>query len=297
MSSRNFCFTLNNYTEEEEALLQNFDWKYIVYGHEIAPTTLTPHLQGFFKLQRDQKLTIRKCQEFLQNTVGVSRMSIQIARGSTSQNKAYCTKGTNIFEKGIPDEQGKRSDLQDVVDKIKSNAPLNEIIEDCTEQFIKFNGGILKTIALCAPPRTTKPLVYWLYGTTGSGKSRWAWENFPNAYSKDPSNKWWDGYYGQEVVIIDDFRPSKELPFNQLLRLLDRYPLTVEIKGASIQFNAKCIIITTPKNPTQTFERLEWVMEEQINQLLRRIDCTFEFIKGNPFRPAVCNANFEFEIN
>lgn len=289
MSGRNFVFTLNNYTEEDELKLQAYAWKFIIYGHEIAPTTLTPHLQGYFKLERNQKFTIRQCQHFLHETVNIATMSIQIARGTAAQNIEYCSKGTNIFQKGVPDEQGKRSDLSAVVDLIKAGNSINEIVDTCTEQFIKYNNGILKSIAILQTPRTIKPFVYWLYGSTGTGKSRWAWESYPEAYSKDPSNKWWDGYNGQPVVIIDDYRPCKEIPFNQLLRLLDWYPIMVEVKGVMIQFNAKIVIITTPKPPTETFERLDWIGDEQHQQLHRRIDCTFEFVKDSPFRPIVQN--------
>ena len=47
---RNYRFTFNNYKpEDEERLLELVPkpLKYIIYGHEIAPTTGTPHLQGF----------------------------------------------------------------------------------------------------------------------------------------------------------------------------------------------------------------------------------------------------------
>ena len=44
----------------------------------------------------------------------------------------------------------------------------------------------------------------WRYGPTGTGKSRTAHEDYPDAYIK-ANTKWWDGYIDQEVVIIDDF--------------------------------------------------------------------------------------------
>ena len=80
--------------------------------------------------------------------------------------------------------------------------------------------------------------------------------------------KWWDGYTQPPCVIIDDYRP-RLCPFNELLRLLDRYPVRVEYKGGSIHFNSQTIILTTPKSPRETWASRT---EEDIAQLIRRID-------------------------
>ena len=46
---------------------------------------------------------------------------------------------------------------------------------------------------------------YW--GTTGTGKSRRAWDEAGlQAYPKDPRTKFWCGYRDHEHVIIDEFR-------------------------------------------------------------------------------------------
>lgn len=46
--------------------------------------------------------------------------------------------------------------------------------------------------------------VFW--GKTGTGKSRRAWsEAGLNAYPKDPRSKFWDGYRGQDNVVIGNF--------------------------------------------------------------------------------------------
>ena len=115
---------------------------------------------------------------------------------------------------------------------------------------------------------------------TGSGKSRAAWEEHPDAYSKDPNTKWWDGYNSQDTVILDDYRPSKELPFNQLLRMMDRYPLTVEIKGGSVNFCPRLIVVTTSKNIRETFANLDWLDNENLCQMERRVEYYCQFGPG-----------------
>lgn len=63
---------------------------------------------------------------------------------------------------------------------------------------------------------------------------------------------WWDGYCGQKVVILDDYRPWW-CPFSFMLRLLDRYPIQVQVKGGFVNFVPEKIVITTPKNVEDTF--------------------------------------------
>lgn len=82
--------------------------------------------------------------------------------------------------------------------------------------------------------------VYW--GPTGTGKTRKAFEECPQAYWKEKGD-WWDGYTGEESVIWDEF--ANDIPITSLLRVLDRYPLRVPIKGGFIQFQAKRIILTS----------------------------------------------------
>ena len=78
----------------------------------------------------------------------------------------------------------------------------------------------------------------WFYGGTGTGKTREAVrlcrELYPDSWTMiDVSRGWFDGYDGQEAVILDDLR-SGHLAFAQLLRILDRYPCTVPIKGNTL---------------------------------------------------------------
>lgn len=48
---RRFCWTLNNYTEDDVASLQKDLTelcKFAIFGREVCPTTGTEHLQGFW---------------------------------------------------------------------------------------------------------------------------------------------------------------------------------------------------------------------------------------------------------
>lgn len=116
--------------------------------------------------------------------------------------------------------------------------------------------------------RDFKPTVRWFHGSTGSGKTRTAFELFPEAWISARGLKWWDGYDAHKAIIVDDFRKDF-CTFHELLRILDRYPYRVETKGSSRQLLASEIIITCPWAPDVLYASRS---EEDVGQLMRRID-------------------------
>jgi len=97
------------------------------------------------------------------------------------------------------------------------------------------------------------PAVHWLAGPPGCGKTRLAGANNPDVWISSVL-PWFDGYTGQQVAILDDYR-SGDLPFNRLLRVLDRYRLDCPVKGGFTYWNPKVIYITCPRVPQMEFVR------------------------------------------
>lgn len=59
-----------------------------------------------------------------------------------------------------------------------------------------------------AQPQPLDALVHeWHWGVTGTGKTRGVRERFPDAYLKS-NTKWWDGYNGEDQVILDEMTPN-----------------------------------------------------------------------------------------
>ncbi len=93
---KKFTFTLNNYTDQHiHDLVQFADiyLQYIKYGKEIAPSTGTPHLQGWFITKKEQsKKTI--IEEF------PGKAHIEIMRGTELENQVYVSKDNDVTELG-----------------------------------------------------------------------------------------------------------------------------------------------------------------------------------------------------
>lgn len=59
MVSRTWCFTLNNYEEDDIKRIKSIDFTRLVVGKEVAASG-TPHLQGFVTLAKAARLTRMK---------------------------------------------------------------------------------------------------------------------------------------------------------------------------------------------------------------------------------------------
>lgn len=263
-SSRNWCLTLNNPTPEDDGIMRKIckDFgKYGVLGYEVGEQG-TPHIQGYIEFKNAQTLAQLKKKH--------DRCHWEKRRGSQEEARDYCLKDGNYwesaeFEKNQP---GRRTDIELTRNLVKQGATMKQICEVASSyQSIRTAEVLYKYMEV---KRDWKPSVYWFWGATGTGKTRQAYEMVPDAYTSMANVKWWDGYSGDANVIIDDLRPH-DMPFNVLLRLLDRYPYRVECKGGSREFLAKTIIVTSPMHPEK------FSNEEDVKQLLRRIDEIKEF--------------------
>lgn len=275
---RSICFTLNNFTPEELTQLQtnvdNGDFKYIVYQQERGSAG-TPHLQGY--AQRDRPTSFTAWKGFIGQ-----RIHIEATRGTPQQNRDYCTKdadripGTLVVERGEIPVPGERRDLGAFVEACKDpSKSLTDLIDEHGDAFLRYNRGALAIRSAFASVRTFKTRIFWFYGSTGSGKTRAAHEIAPGAYWKQNS-PWWCGYdpLTHDDVIIDEYRCDFS-KFTFLLSLFDRYPLIVQPKGGNLNFRSRRIFVTTPLDPRTTWNTRS---DENIQQLLRRIECIVEFL-------------------
>lgn len=153
-------------------------------------------------------------------------------------------------------------------DRVREMAKSGELDQIPPDIFIRCYSQLVRIrVDYCVPTAIERTTTVY-YGPTGVGKSRRCWEQAGDlAYPKDPRSKFWDGYRGQENVIIDEFRGGIDI--SHMLRWLDRYPVIVEIKGSSTVLKTKKFWITSNLSPREWYPDID---EETMKALLRRME-------------------------
>lgn len=267
--ARNFCFTAFEYESDWERDLKTWDLvKYYSVGYEVCPKTDRHHLQGYIEFTEPVLAST------FWNRLR-TKCWCQARKKAALASQRYTQKGGNYEEFGAPSHQGKSDALVEFSSKLKSGVTMKQCALDDPPTYIKNNRGIEKWYSLCCVPRRNEvPDVTVVYGSTGSGKSRYAREQTSEErYVWHPQQgTWFDGYYGQKEIIMEEFRG--QIPLGMLLSLLDRYDSKVQSKGGMMEFNSTKIIITSPTHPDQ------WYKEDPLDdlqQLERRLTRLLNF--------------------
>lgn len=269
-----WCFTLNNYSEEEynhAVEISELQSKYWIIGKEIGDSG-TPHLQGYISLRRRRNLGGLR-------DLYSSRYHFEAARGTARQNREYCSKSGSFREGGDIPSSGKpkpksRDELaREFVSSYRTgNSGLAEFASSNPGTFYYSGYNLLRNTQLIIQPIHRPNIqVKWIWGDPGTGKSRTAHEELPEAYLKEPRTKWWNGYMHEKSVIIDDFGPCG-IDLNHLLRWFDRYKCLVETKGGMISLHADTFIVTSNFEPSDCFKDKDGIPHPQMEALYRRIE-------------------------
>lgn len=254
---RSWCFTINNPEDETEAGLPELPHERYCSWQLERGETGTRHFQGYVEFNQPVRLTQIKA------AGGPwARAHLEVRRGTRHQARDYSRKEDSRlagpWERGswTGGGSGARNDLVGVIECAKRTLSHRAVAEAYPEQYIRLHRGVERYIsAIDTRQREAPTELHILWGEPGTGKSRTALaEASAGAASVyylprgNGGNVWWDGYEGQDCVIIDDFYGW--LRWDTLLRLADRYPLRVEVKGGSTPFLSKRIYITSNKHWT-----------------------------------------------
>lgn len=277
---RRFVFTVNGNQLQLDTAFENlkkFRPTWLVVARETCPQTQRRHLQGACVIgQQMQFSTIKKIP-------GLERAHIESMKGTPQQSLVYCSKeDQNPYQYGQCPIEGKkdtRPDMHTAIAMLQEGLTVNDVIRSgdipVLATVARYTRGLDRISHALRTHSTTLPrvcpMVIWIHGSTGTGKTRSIHEFARSCgqplWTSPGSFQWFDGYDLHKLALFDDYRPSFG-KFDVLLRLLDRYAMSVPVKGGFVDWQPSILFITAPQPP-----RVMWNLrtEEALNQLSRRI--------------------------
>jgi hypothetical protein len=180
---------------------------------------------------------------------------LEPAKGNVKENVAYCSKDGKVIECGERPDDGGGKTQKEKWDRCRELAVQGNIEDIDSDLYVRYY-STLQRIAkdhMKRPENLESPCGLWIYGRSGSGKSHYARELCPDAYLK-MCNKWWDGYQGEDDVIIDDIDPVHKVLGHHLKIWLDKYPFIMENKGGARCIRPRRVVITSQYKIEEIFE-------------------------------------------
>lgn len=262
---------------------------YVVIGRETCPRTGRRHLQCYFEapnpktVSQWQDVVMDKPRAHVECRASWKPEGEEIAENKGDRAADYCKKDGDFIEYGtLAPGQGARMDLADCKTMIDEGKQMIDLYEKHFGTCVRCYRGLMNYKDLVdrkrrkeAEPEPKEVVVY--VGASGSGKSHHCWHDpdYRRSGYKYPllaENKvWFDGYEGEEVLWVDEFRGSV-FPFGLFLQVTDKWGARVEVKGGSVETFFKKILISTTvppgdwykcsnflKNPKQLWRRLTQV--------------------------------------
>lgn len=196
---KQFCFTLNNPTQEDRASLllvleaNESDVAYLCFGEEVGASG-TPHFQGFLQLKKRLSLSTVKA-------MLPGNPHLEVARGTFQQNRTYCSKDGQFLEMGeeIPTRQGQRTDLSEIQALLRDGVSLREIAHSHFASWVRYRASLTVYAAMVQiqpstprfaldsfPENWQRMILNWektqiLWGESGIGKTELALALLPGA--------------------------------------------------------------------------------------------------------------------
>lgn len=282
-----YCFT-HQLDEKDETPL-NFNeekMRYLVYQREIAPTTGKHHYQAYVQFKTPRTFT------------GALRIlpkgvHLEAAKGSPEQARDYCKKdstranGYQTVEHGVFSSQGRRMDINALVEDAKAGKSNLELLVNHTSAYAKYykfidriRADMLQERVKATPYRKISCKVY--YGPSGTGKTYRVWDRHSFDISKlyavpnirSQGTIWFDGYDGQDSILFDDY--NGQLPLQSFITYLDPYPKILPVKGSHMPAVYTKVYITSNFHPNEWYPD---ATEKEQRALLRRLN--IQYIDSN----------------
>ena len=137
--------------------------------------------------------------------------------------------------------------------------------------------------------------VHYLYGDSGTGKTRSIYEAHPAAdicritdYGTKGSIRF-DAYHGQPVLVFEEFH--SQIPIAAMLNYLDIYPLMLPARYNDRVACYTTVYITSNVPLDQQYPEIQKCKMETWRAFLRRIDTVLEFRRGGMIQEVIHEKN------
>lgn len=257
--ARGICFTMYQYETFLDKMRQHLkdEATYGVIGFEVCPDTGRKHLQGYVHYESQRSLN-----KFWKTW---NHCHVEAAVGTPLQAAEYCKEDGVYEEYGALPVQGHRTDWEKAVRDLKEKDVIDVILEQ--PQLAPTQRALREIKSMYLKPLHRDVKVIALWGKGGTGKTRWAFDNYPALYKK-PVGEWWDGYTGQKAILLDDYYGY--IRYSDFLHVLDIYPLNVPYKGGFIWVQYDVVIITSNKHPKYWYssQYWDWPLRRRLHKII-----------------------------
>lgn len=269
-------FTWNNPIHPaDKKRLCRMPFRYLRFQYEEGKQG-TPHYQGVFMCKNATTFSAIK------RRTGIPHLEAAIDPKAAA---AYCGKPEGrlagpwtIGQYPTGAGSGSRSDLLRVKEIIDGGGTLNDCYQELFTTTIRNYRGLYDYRRVSRPQARSWQTVLYVYtGDAGAGKTQaameetrvWGGGTYYLNLEGGMSNKiWWDGYDGEENIVIDEWRCQMMLQdFN---KMIDCSPYNVPIKGGYVPFLGKRVWILSNWGTQRWYQKAAPSDDPVLRQSFRR---------------------------
>ncbi len=302
--ARAFAITINNPQEHgltREMLIKTIELFSVMYAclcYEIGASG-TEHVHIYLKLNGGCRFSTIK------NRFGQAA-HIEVAMGTAKENKDYmlkqgkfaakadeCTTLRETFYEIGTIPTSKKTTLEKkerAVTLLKEGKTLEDIVNEDSSYAYDINKlKPLQELVLAEKARTIRDVkVIYLYGNTGTGKTRHIFNNHDigdicrvTNYGTKSTGVRFDAYEGQDILVFEEFR--SQIPISDMLNYLDIYPIKLPARYTDRSALYTTVYITSNEPLERQYTDVQHNSTKTWAAFLRRIDKVIEVKTDNEF--------------
>nr|QTE03386.1 MAG: replication-associated protein [Luscinia calliope CRESS-DNA-virus sp.] len=234
--------------------------EYLIFGKETCPDSGRQHFQGYVCFKNRQYLSYCKKR--------IPGAHFERSRGTPTENREYCSKDGEVKEFGSLPSTGRGGGIFADAIKQAENGDIDTVKSSHPGLYLRYK-KTLESLRRVNTDELNDSCGIWMFGPPRSGKDYAVMSKFKSLFNK-PLNKWWDGYTGEEAVLLSDLDKFHATYIGYYLKIwADRYPFTAEVKGGTMKIRPRYILVTSNYKISDIFENMEMrsAIEARFHQL------------------------------